>query len=206
MKVILLDDVARVGHEGEVVEVTDGYFRNYLAPRKLAVKATQGPLKDLEARSRAIEKRDQQKREKAEQAANRLRGQKVTVRAPTGEGTKLHGSVTAQQIAGAAREQLNFELDRRDIDIPEPIRETGDYLVSAKVYKDVVAQLAVSVVPLDAEEKKRPSARAGTARETTQETAEPTEEEVAEAIEKPDEQAADSEEAEEDQEDDEEDG
>ncbi len=152
MKVILLDDVPALGHEGDVVEVADGHLRNYLEPRKLAVRASKGALKDLEARRLAIQRRDQHKRDEAQELAEGLREQKIVVHAQTGEGTKLHGSVTSQQIADAASEQLGFELDRRDIDIPEPIRETGHYLVTARVYKDVDTQLAVSVIPIEAEE------------------------------------------------------
>ena len=152
MKVILLDDVPALGHEGDVVEVADGHLRNYLEPRKLAVRASKGALKDLEARRLAIQRRDQHKRDEAQELAEGLREQKIVVHAQTGEGTTLHGSVTSQQIAEAASEQLGFELDRRAIDIPEPIRETGHYLVTARVYKDVDTQLAVSVIPIEAEE------------------------------------------------------
>lgn len=194
MKVILLDDVARVGHEGEVLEVADGYFRNYLEPRNLAVRATAGPLKDLQMRRQAIERRDDDKRDEAQELAERLREQKLVIRASTGEGTKLHGSVTAQQIAEATREQMGLEIDRRDIDIPEPIRETGDYLVSARVYKDVTAQLAVSVVPMDVEEEKQPAAEPAEA-----ETAQEPEAEAEAAAEKPEQAAEDEAESEEDE-------
>ena len=84
MKVILLDDVVRVGHEGEVLEVANGYFRNYLEPRNLAVRATKGALKELEARGRAIEGRDEEKREKAQELVESLREHKLVIRAPTG--------------------------------------------------------------------------------------------------------------------------
>ena len=130
MKVILLDDVPRVGHEGDIIDVADGYLRNYLEPRGLAVRATRGAIKDLENRRKAIAQREEEKRVRAQQLAEELRTSKIIVHAPTGEGTRLHGTVTAQQIAEAAAEQLNFQIDRRDIDIPEPIREIGDYLVS----------------------------------------------------------------------------
>jgi large subunit ribosomal protein L9 len=152
MKVILLDDVPRLGHEGDVVEVADGYLRNYLEPRKLAVPAKEGAVKDLENRQQAIARREDQKRAAAQELVEGVRERKIVVRAQTGEGTKLHGSVTAQQIAEAAAAELGLEVDRRDIDIPEPIREIGDYLVTATIYKDVATQLAVSVVPMDAEE------------------------------------------------------
>ena len=146
MEIILLDDVSRVGHEGEVVSVADGYARNYLIPKGLAVPATRGATRDLERRRRAIEVRDDEKREKAVAFATELAGETILVKARAGEGQRLHGQVTPQMIAEAAREQLGVTIDRRDIDILEPIRELGDYLIGARVYKDVAAQLPVSVV------------------------------------------------------------
>ncbi|NLO04259.1 MAG: 50S ribosomal protein L9 [candidate division WS1 bacterium] len=153
MKVILLEDIPRVGHEGEVIDVADGYLRNYLEPRNLAVRATKGALKDLENRRDAIERRDDQKRASAQEKAEELRGQRIVVRAPTGEGGRLHGTVTTGQIALAAEEQLHIVVDRRDIDIPEAIRETGDYLINARIYKDVEVQLPVRVLGIDEEER-----------------------------------------------------
>jgi large subunit ribosomal protein L9 len=147
MDVILLQDIERVGHEGDTLKVADGYARNYLLPRKLAVVADRGTLKDLEQRQGAIARRDAEKREAAQALADQLSGRLVIVKHVTGEGTKLHGTVTTAQIAEAASEQLELKLDRRDLELPEPIREVGDYLVSARLYKDVHAQLPVRVVP-----------------------------------------------------------
>ncbi|NPV45667.1 MAG: 50S ribosomal protein L9 [Armatimonadetes bacterium] len=147
MQVILLQDVERLGHEGDVLNVADGYGRNYLLPRGLAVKADKGTLKELEMRRSAIARRDADKRSAAQKAASELQGKLITVRAVTGQGTRLHGTVTTAQIAEAASEQLGITIDRRDIDIPEPIREVGDYLISVRLYKDVAAQLPVHVVP-----------------------------------------------------------
>lgn len=154
MKVILLEDIPRVGHEGDVIDVADGYLRNYLEPRGLAVKATRGAIKDLENRREAIERRDEQKRLQAHRKAEELREQRIVVRAPTGEGGRLHGSVTTGQIAEAAEEQLKVIIDRRDIDIPEPIRQTGDYLITANIYKDVEVQLPVRVIALDEDDQR----------------------------------------------------
>jgi len=154
MKVILLSDVPRVGHEGDVIDVADGYLRNYLEPRGLAVKATKGAIRDLENRRSAIERRDESKRIQAQDKAEELRNERIVVRAPTGEGERLHGSVTTGQIAEAAEQQLGVIVDRRDIDIPEPIRETGDYLITASIYKDVDVQLPVRVIPLDEDDER----------------------------------------------------
>lgn len=153
MKVILLADVPRVGHEGDVLDVADGYHRNYLGPRGLAVAATKGALKDLSNRAEAIERREEAKRERARHLVEELRDKRIVVKAPAGEGGRLHGTVTTGQIAQAAEEQLHLVLDRRAIDIAEPIRELGDYLITAKVYKDVEAQLPVRVVSLTGEER-----------------------------------------------------
>lgn len=147
MEVILLQDVERVGHEGDILKVSDGYARNYLVPRKLAVAATRGAMKDLENRKGAIDRRDAEKREAAQTLADQLRDKLITVKHVTGEGIKLHGTVTTAQIADAANEQLGLRLDKRDLELAEPIREIGDYLISARLYKDVHAQLPVRVVP-----------------------------------------------------------
>lgn len=147
MRVIFLHDVERIGHEGEVAEVADGYARNYLIPRGLAVRATKGAMRELEQRRSAIERRDEEKRERATSLAQDLAEKAVVVKVTVGEGQRLHGQVTAQQIAAAVTEQLDLEIDRRDIEIPEPIRLLGDYLISARLYKDVRAELPVSVVP-----------------------------------------------------------
>lgn len=185
MKVILLEDIPRVGHEGEVIDVADGYLRNYLEPRNLAVRATKGALKDLENRRDAIERRDDQKRASAQEKAEELRGQRIVVRAPTGEGGRLHGTVTTGQIALAAEEQLHIVVDRRDIDIPEAIRETGDYLINARIYKDVEVQLPVRVLGIDEEERSPEEVLEEVAEQIAAEeeavAAEEAEEEVAEA-------------------------
>jgi large subunit ribosomal protein L9 len=188
MKVILLSDVPRVGHEGDVIEVADGYLRNYLEPRGLAAIATRGALKDLETRREAIERRDDHKRERAQHLVDELREQRIVVKAPVGEGDRLHGTVTTGQIAEAAEEQLSLVIDRRDIDIAEPIRELGDYLITAKVYKDVEAQLPVRVVGLDGEER--------SVEEILEEVAEEyiAEEEAAEAAEAAEEEALETDE------------
>lgn len=146
MQVILLKDVDRVGHEGDILKVADGFGRNYLIPQGLAVKAAKGTMKDLEMRRGAIERRETEKRSAAEALAADLQGKTIIVKAVTGQGAKLHGTITSQQIAVAASEQLGLTIDRRDLDIAEAIRETGDYLVSARLYKGVAAQLPVRVI------------------------------------------------------------
>jgi len=182
MEVILLGDVERVGHEGDILKVADGYARNYLIPRKLAVPATGGALKDLENRRGAIARRDAEKREAAQALAEQLKDKLVTVKHVTGEGTKLHGTVTTAQIAEAATEQLGLKIDKRDLELAEPIREVGDYLVSARLYKDVHAQLPVRVVPeKKAHEDEEEEAVAAVEVEVVEEAAAEAEDEAEEA-------------------------
>ena len=151
MEVILLDDVVRVGHEGDVVRVADGYARNYLMPRGLAVVATRASRRQLDGRRRAIERREVEKTQVAEHHAEDLRVRQLTIAARGGESGKLHGSVTSQHIAIALREQHGLEVDRRRIELPEAIRSVGDYLVSVQVYKGVAAEIPVKVVIAAAE-------------------------------------------------------
>lgn len=146
MQVILLHDVDRVGHEGDLLKVADGYARNYLIPKGLAVTASKGAMKDLEQRRSAIEKRDAEKRENAQKIADELRDKLIVIKHVTGEGTKLHGTVTTQQIADAASAQIGLKIDKRDLDLGEPIREVGNYLISTRIYKDVLAQLPLQVI------------------------------------------------------------
>jgi len=153
MEVILLDDITNLGHEGDVVEVANGYARNYLIPQKLVVEATTGNLKQLQQRRRAIEDREEQKRTQALELAEQLKDKSIIVRASVGEGGRLHGEVTAQNIAAAVAEQHGVEISRHDVDIPTPIREKGNYLISASLYQDVTVELPVRVIGLTEDEE-----------------------------------------------------
>jgi len=153
MEVILLDDITNLGHEGDVVQVADGYARNYLIPQKFVVEATAGNLKQLENRRRAIQDREDQKRTNALELAAELNDKSIIVRASVGEGGRLHGEVTAHNITEAVAEQLGVEISRRDVDIPTPIRERGDYLISASLYQDVTVELPVRVIGLTEDEE-----------------------------------------------------
>jgi large subunit ribosomal protein L9 len=151
MKVILLSDVDCLGHEGDVVEVRDGYARNYLLPRGLAVRATVGALRDLELRRDSIERRNQQKRAVALAMAELIGDQPLIIRHMVGDRGRLHGRVTTAQIAQAMQEQFHVSVDRRDIQLREPIRSVGDYVISARLFDDVVVDLTIRIAPLTAE-------------------------------------------------------
>ncbi len=152
MEVILLHDVERVGHEGDLVKVSDGYARNFLFPRKLAEKCTPAAKAALEQRRRAIERRQAEKRDAARTVAERLAGTGVIIRASVGEGGRLHGQVTTQQLAEAMAAQLGAQVDRRDIEVSAPIRELGEFTISARLYKDVKVEVPVHVLAAGAPE------------------------------------------------------
>ncbi|MFO7946773.1 MAG: 50S ribosomal protein L9 [Armatimonadota bacterium] len=188
MKVIFLEDVDRVAHEGDVEEVADGFARNYLIPNNLAVRATEGALKELEQRRSAIEKRQETKREAAEKLAEQLGKETIVIEAPVGEGGRLHGRVTTRMIADAAAEQLEYDIDRRDIDIPEPISATGKYLVTAELYRDIQAQLPIEVVP---DEESREEAEEAQEQQEAEDAQEQVQEEAAADEEAEDDEADD---------------
>jgi large subunit ribosomal protein L9 len=147
MKVILLDEIKGKGHEGDVVDVARGYAVNFLLPRKLAVEATSGNIKQLEARRANIEKRDVARRTDAESVAARLDGKRVTIEANAGEGGRLFGSVTGPMIEEAVLAQLDVDVDRKKMDIHGHIKTLGEHPVEVRLHQDVRAEVIVVVVP-----------------------------------------------------------
>ncbi|MDH7568102.1 MAG: 50S ribosomal protein L9 [Armatimonadota bacterium] len=145
MRVVLLHDVTGVGKAGELVNVADGYGRNFLLPRKLAILASEGVVRTFEMQQKVIQRRADRERRDAESVANRLAAHPITIEARTGVGGKLYGSVTTQDIADRVREELGIELDRRHIELHEPIRLVGSYTVPVRFVRGVVAQLTVNV-------------------------------------------------------------
>jgi large subunit ribosomal protein L9 len=146
MKIVLRDDVDKLGQKGDVVDVADGYARNYLVPRGLAIKAESGVVRQAEAMRRNRSAREQRDREAAQTLADRLTGATLSVRARSGEGGKLFGSITAADIATALQEQLGIEIDRRRLGLDEPLKELGTVELPIRLHADVVATLRVDVV------------------------------------------------------------
>src|SRR5207248_9685183 len=136
MKIILKQDVPDLGHPGDVVEVKEGYARNFLLPKKMAVPATPGYMNDLSKRIAAAKVREERDREDARAFGERLREAKLTVIHRASEGsTRLHGSVTAADIAETIRQALGTPIDRRLIDLRQPIRSLGEYTVNVKLLR-----------------------------------------------------------------------
>ena len=145
MKVILRADVGTLGHKGDVVDVADGYARNYLVPRGLALRATDGAMAQAEAMRRSRAVKDVRERAAAEEVARRLVPEVVRIAARTGAGGRLFGSVTTSDIAEAVRAQTGIELDRRRLHLEEPIREVGTHRVSARLHSEVEFPVTVEV-------------------------------------------------------------
>ncbi len=145
MKVILTADVKGVGKKQEIVNVSDGYARNFLFPRKLAMDATPGAAKELEKKQAAERARETERRLAAEKKAGSLRGKVITVVAKCGAQGRLYGSVTGAEIAEALNEQHNVEVDKRKIELAEPIRTVGETEVVVKLYPEISAKMTVRV-------------------------------------------------------------
>ena len=147
MKVILLQELKGRGGEGDVVDVARGFAVNYLFPRKVAIEATPGNLKQLESRIHNIRKRDEARVAEANGLAGALEGKSVGIQAKVGDEGRLYGSVTSQMIEDAIREQLGVEVDRRKIETHGAIKELGPHEFAVAIYRDVKAHLTVNVVP-----------------------------------------------------------
>lgn len=145
MKVILTKDVANVGKQGDVANVAEGYARNFLFPRKLAIEANKGNLSHLERQHQVEERLKEQRVASAQKRADKLDGKTVKVKAKTGSGTKLYGSITAQDIADAVQEQLGVEVDKRKIHLPKPIRSLGSLDLPVQFHREVTATFTVDV-------------------------------------------------------------
>lgn len=145
MKVILQKPVEKLGVPGDVVDVADGYARNYLMPRGLAVKATKGGVRHVESLRRAHAVRVNQAKAEAEQLASRLSATPITVTAHAGEEGKLFGSVTASDVAEAIDRQLGIRVDRHDVHLVEPIRSVGTHEVRVHLFADVDPIVSVEV-------------------------------------------------------------
>ena len=147
MKIILKADVQGVGNKGDIVDVADGYARNYLVPKGLALPATRGAEAQAASMRRARDVKDAQDREAAEEVATSLVSTVVTIPAKAGDEGKLFGSVTAADIDMAVHDQSGVEIDRKQIQLDEPIKDLGSHQVMTRLHADVQFPLSIEVVP-----------------------------------------------------------
>jgi large subunit ribosomal protein L9 len=145
MEVILREHVDHLGRRGDLVKVADGYARNYLLPRKLALLATQGNKKQIERERVKFDMKELEEQKVAQAVADRMAGIEIEIARKVGETEALYGSVTSGDIADALAAK-GFELDRRKLQLAEPIKKLGEYSIPVKLHRDVTTQLKVRVV------------------------------------------------------------
>jgi len=143
---ILLQDVEALGEQGNVVDVSKGYLRNYLIPRKLAQPATRGAIEAIRERQLAAERAARNAVEKAQENVNLLNRTVLTIPQQAGADGRLFGSVTAQDIATAIREARGLKIDKRNVHMPMPIRNVGTYMVVVEVVENVTATIKTMIV------------------------------------------------------------
>lgn len=147
MRVVLRKDLAQLGKRGDVLEVADGYARNYLVPHGLAIPATEGIATQATAMRRARDLKDAKEREGAEAVARKLVPMVITIPARAGSEGRLFGSVTTHDVVDAVSEQASVEIDRRSIVSDEPIKSLGTHELSVRLHPEVQFQITVEVVP-----------------------------------------------------------
>ena len=145
MKVILNKDVRGTGKQGQIVEVNDGYARNYLFPQKLATEATKQSMEKAQAQAAAAAHRAEQERKAAQAQAKELNGRKLTIYAKTGDNGRLFGAVTNKEIAARMEQEWGIAMDKKNIVLKEAIKALGEYEVELKPYANVSAQITVTV-------------------------------------------------------------
>jgi large subunit ribosomal protein L9 len=146
MKLVLYSDVKALGKRGDVVDVADGYARNFLLPRKLAGEADKGALAQLGAQQKAQERREAQELSEAREAAARIESAKIVVKAKAGENGKLFGAVTNADVAAAISTAVSIAVDKHKVELKRQIKALGSYPIEVKVQKSVIARAVVEVV------------------------------------------------------------
>ena len=145
MKVILLEDVKSLGKKGQIVDVSDGYARNFILAKKLGLEATSKNLNDLKLKKAHEDKLAAQRLQEAKDFAAKLEGLQVTLKIKAGEGGKLFGPISSKEIAEAAKEQLGLEIDKKKLELPNPIKAIGTTDVPVKLHPQVTGELKVIV-------------------------------------------------------------
>jgi len=145
MEIILTQDVKALGKKGEIVKVSDGYARNFILPKKLGMEATKQNLYDLNLQKAAEVKKQKEILEEAQSFAKKLEQLTVTVSIKAGEGGRTFGSISSKEIAEAAKKQFNLELDKKKLQLNDPIKNVGSYTVPVKLHPQVTAEMKVKV-------------------------------------------------------------
>lgn len=150
MRVILLEDVKKLGQKGEVVNVAEGYARNFLIPRGLAAEATQGRMKELDRQKQLKAEQKKKAEEEARELGRRMDGMRVKMPARVGEAGKLFGAISSKDIAGAVKEQHGLAVDKKKVVLEAPIKTLGEHGVTVKLHPAVQVDIVVEVVAEEA--------------------------------------------------------
>ena len=148
MKVILLTDVKGSGKKDEIINVSDGYARNFLFPKKWAVEAPPGATKEIERKCAAEAAREAERRALAEEKAKQLKNKGITLSVKCGEKGRLYGSITTAEIAAELEKQYGVQVDKRKIELAEPVRQVGDVQITVWLYSGITTSMMLHVVPL----------------------------------------------------------
>jgi large subunit ribosomal protein L9 len=146
MKVILLDNIKGVGKKDEIINASDGYARNYLLPKKLAVEANSENLSKLNNKKEAANYRKDVEKQNAEELAKKLKGIMLKIKVKAGENGKIFGGVTSKEISDNLKSQYNFIVDKKKIDLKETIKTLGEFNIDIKLFEGVIAKLKVEVI------------------------------------------------------------
>ncbi|HHV63490.1 MAG TPA: 50S ribosomal protein L9 [Peptococcaceae bacterium] len=149
MKVILKEDVKALGKKGKVCEVSDGYARNFLIPRGLAVEATEGNMQDLAHKQKLEEQRKKKEKDEALKLAAQLEATNVVLKVKVGEKGRLFGSVTNKEISEVLEKDYRLKLDKRKIELKEPIKTIGEHFITIKLHPEVNTKIKIRVEALD---------------------------------------------------------
>ena len=146
MEIVLLEDVKALGKKGQIVNVNDGYARNFILPKKLGVEANSKNLNDLKLKKANDDRIAAEQLAAAKELAEKIGSSSITVSIKAGEGGRAFGSVSGKEISAAITSQLNLDIDKKKLLLPEPLKTFGTHEVGIKLHKDVTAKLAVKVV------------------------------------------------------------
>lgn len=146
MKLVLLQDVKNIGKKGALVEVSDGYARNFLLPKKLAAAATDGVIRSLNKEAKDLEEKKTREREQAQELAASLESRRLELQVKVGENGKLFGSVTSQDLVQAIKEQFEFQIEKKNLQLKDPLKTLGEHVVPLKLHPGVTARLQVNLV------------------------------------------------------------
>lgn len=149
MKVILLQDIKAIGKKGQVLELSDGYARNYIIPRKLGIEATPAELKRIEDMKKAAQNRLDREEQHARQVARQLKDGGIILKVKCGEGGRLYGTVTGADVAEALKETMGLDIDKKRIEMPEHIKSVGEYEAEVKLMSGITSKIRLIIQPLE---------------------------------------------------------